>query len=99
MKLLKMKCIANKVRGDEAFDPERQEVQYMVKLETLFERVMHDIACESYETFRAFDNAMYCELNLHDDEVVYYFNVDGEEQEPAIGETFALDDMEYERIA
>lgn len=98
MKLLKMKCISDLVNGDVALEPENQEVHYMVKLETRFEGVMYNIAYEyEDETFRAFDTAMYCELGIHDDEVVYYFNVD--EKEPAVGETFELDDMKYERIA
>lgn len=100
MKLLKMKCIADKNIGDEALDPENQEVCYMVKLETMFERVMYDLATDyEDEAFRAFENAMYCELNVREDEVVYYFNVDGKEREPAVGETFVLDDMVYERVA
>lgn len=76
------------------------QINYIVMLETMFERVMYDISSDyKDETFRAFDNAMYCQLNIHDREVVYYLNVNEDEQEPVVGETFELDGIEYERIA
>lgn len=101
MKLLKMKCITDKARGDEALEPENQEVQYMVKLETKAEwRVYENFA--SYGTdksaldsmIRSCDHGAYI---MGDDDIVYYFGV--LEQEPAIGETLELDNMEWERIA
>lgn len=48
-------------------------------------------------TFKVFDNAMGCELNVTDKDVIDYFNVGG--KEPEIGETFELDDTKWERIA
>ena len=76
------------------------QLDYMVKLETMFERVMYDIASEyDDETFRAFNNAMKCELNVDDNEVAYYFNVGGEEQGPEVGETFELDGIKWKIVA
>lgn len=100
MKLLKMKCIADKVRGDEVLDPENQEVHYMVKLEEDGEEDIYNTFGASHMLFQSMLGGMrehVAEKEITDDDVVYYFM--SMEQEPGMGETFELDGMEWERVA
>lgn len=87
MKLLKMR----NVQG---------ELDYMVKLETESERAVYDLLNEDYETVLPIWNTMLLVEQdggtLRDEYVTYYFMPS--EQEPAMSETFELDDMKYERI-
>lgn len=100
MKLLKMKCIADKVRGDETFEPENQEVHYMVKLETEGEEDIYNTFGADHILFESMLGGMrehMAEKQITDDDVAYYFMFG--EQEPEVGETFELDNIKWERIA
>lgn len=87
MKLLKMKN-------------EKGGLDYMVKLETKAEWRIHENFV-SYgrdrpaldSMIRSCDHASYI---MGDDDIVYYFGV--LEREPAMGESFELDDIRWERI-
>lgn len=99
MKLLKMKCIADKAIGDEVLEPENQEVHYMVKLEKDGEEDIYNTFGASHILFQSMLGGMrehVAEKEITDDNVVYYFM--SAEQEPGMGETFELDDTKWERV-
>lgn len=100
MKLLKMKCIADKAIGDEVLEPENQEVHYMVKLEEDGEEDIYNTFGANHILFQSMLDGMLehaTEKEIIDDDVVYYFM--SMEQEPGVGETFELDGMDWERVA
>lgn len=84
MKLLKMKN-------------EHGELDCMVKLETGAEMNAYMSMNWNNADLCNHWQAMLNSINTEDDEVIYYFNPD--EQEPAVGESFELDNIKYERIA
>lgn len=103
-----MKCIKDK---NVALEPENQEVQYMVKLETKEELKQYDRFVEvAYNHDRMTDiSRAYAEgwwdcymtqkLGIHHTggDTYYYFTP--LENTPEVGETFELDDIKWERVA
>lgn len=87
MKLLKMKN-------------EQGELDYMVKLETEGEEDIYNTFGTDHILFKSMLGGMrehMAEKQITDDEVAYYFMFG--EQEPAVGETFELDNIKWERIS
>lgn len=88
MKLLKMK------NSDGGLD-------YMVKFETKAEwRIYENFVSYGMDKPALDSMIRSCESDnciMGDDDIVYYFM--NNEQGPAIGETFKLDNIEYERVA
>lgn len=113
MKLYKMKCIKDPERMDECFEPDNQEEQYFVKLETEQENMQyreyvdsslpsvnieyHDYLVGKHYGFWA--GYMTAKLGEYeeDDDIYYYIGV--EEDELAIGEEYTdADGLVWERV-
>lgn len=96
MKLLEFECIEDKNIGV-ALDPENMEQVYFVHLEGKDEEKWHDdYVADGMEMF--WNGYMTAKLGEYtsDSDIFYYFS--SEEKVPAVGETFELDDMVWERV-
>lgn len=98
MKLLEMKRVADKAIGDVAFELENQEIQYMVKLDDSYENAIYNDISNSCDDndYADYNKWLKDNIGVTDYDVAYYFM--NTEQEPALGATFELDDIKYERI-
>lgn len=106
MKLLVMKCIFDPASyvDDGSCPPSfEDEVVCMVKIETHAEFVIYESYVDRYRYEDAF-NAMLMSCGriegptvIKDEDVAFYFTP--LTKEPAVGETFKLDGVKYERIA
>lgn len=98
MKILKMKVIKDLINGL-ALDPENQCIEHMAKLETKEEQGLYNTFGDGHKVVNMMlaDTIKQYDYDLGPDDIVYIFSID--EEIPSLGETFTLDDMEWERIS